>query len=87
MVEMDIQSLKLDLVSKIIQFSSKTEIVIKAIQNNPGIFAYSQKHKNIRKAIVDKNNSLFYQVDKVNQKIYLLTFFDNRQNQKKLKLF
>ena len=70
---------------EIIQFSSRTEIVIRAIQKNPGIFPYSHKHRNIRKAIVDKNNSFFYHVDKVNKIIFLLTFFDNRQDPKKLK--
>ncbi len=33
--------------SEIIQFSRKTEIVIQAIQKNPGIFVFSSKHKNI----------------------------------------
>ena len=70
---------------EIIQFSSRTEIVIRAIQKNSGIFPYSHIHKNIRKAIVDKNNSFFYQVDKINKTIFLLTFFDNRQNPKRLK--
>jgi hypothetical protein len=55
---MDIQSLILNLVSKIIN-SDKPEIVIKAIQNNPGIFAYSQKHKNIRKLLLIKTTHYF----------------------------
>lgn len=71
--------------SEIIQFSRKTEIVIQAIQKNPGIFVFSSKHKNIWRAIVDKNNSFFYQVDKKNRRILLLTFFDNRQNPETLK--
>lgn len=70
---------------EIIQFSNRTEMVIRVIQKNPGIFPYSFKHKNIRKAIIDKNNSFFYQVDKANKSIYLLTFFDNRQNPENLK--
>jgi plasmid stabilization system protein ParE len=70
---------------EIIRFSYKTESVIKAIRKNPGIFACSLKHKNIRKANIDKNNSFFYQVDKTNKRIYLLTFFDNRQDPEKLK--
>ncbi len=73
-------------VKEIIQFSGKTEIVINALKKNPGIFKCSGKHRNIHKAIIDKNNSLFYLVDKKNNKIYLLTFFDNRQDPKKLKL-
>lgn len=65
---------------EIVAFSQKTTAIIRAIQKNPEIFASSSKHKNIRRAIIDKNNSLFYQVDKNHSKIFLLTFFDNRQN-------
>jgi len=70
----------------ITQFNKKTELVIQAIQKNPDIFACSSKHKNIRRAIIGKNNSFVYQVDKNNRKVYLLTFFDNRQNPESLKL-
>jgi hypothetical protein len=72
---------------EITQFNLRTEIVLSAIKRNPGIFPFSSKHKEIRKAIVDKNNSFFYKVDQYNKKIYLLTFFDNRQNPDRLKLF
>ena len=71
---------------EIIQFYNRTEIVIKTIKLNPGIFPISQKYKQTRKALIDKNNSFFYQVDNENNKIYLLTFFDNRQNPKNLKI-
>ena len=71
--------------TELLQFIRKTELVIQAIQKNPGIFACSSKHKSIRRAIIDKNNALYYQVDKKNRKIYLLTFFDNRQNPENLK--
>ena len=70
---------------EILQFHERTEIIIQAIRKNPGIFPVSAKHRKIRKAIVDKNNSFFYTVDLYNKKIYLLTFFDNRQNPKNLK--
>lgn len=72
--------------TELLQFNRKTELVIQAIQKNPGIIAPSSKHKSIRRAIIDKNNSLYYQVDKKNRKIYLLTFFDNRQNPERLQL-
>lgn len=71
---------------EIIKFNLRTEIVLNAIKRNPGIFPISEKHKEIRKAIIDKNNSFFYEVDSYNNKIYLLTFFDNRQNPDNLKL-
>jgi hypothetical protein len=69
---------------EIVQFSQRTEIVIRAIRKNHGIFPISSKNKEIRKAIVDKNNSFFYSVDVPNNKIYLLTFYDNRQDPEKL---
>ncbi len=71
---------------EIIQFYNRTEIVLRAIKMNPGIFAVSNKHKQVRRALIDKNNSFFYQVDSYNNKIYLLTFFDNRQNPNQLKI-
>ncbi len=71
---------------EILQFYQKTELVLNAIKRNPGIFPVSSKHKEIRRAVVDKNNSFFYTIDNYNSKIYLLTFFDNRQNPKSLKL-
>ena len=69
---------------EIIQFNQRSQIVLKAIKKNPGIFPCSIKNKEIRKAIVDKNNVFFYKVDTFNQKIHLLTFFDCRQDPKKL---
>ena len=69
---------------EMIQFNQRTLITINAIRKNPGIFSASAKNKEIRKAIVDKNNSFYYKIDDNNQKIYLLTFFDCRQDPKKL---
>jgi len=69
---------------EIIQFNLRTQITINAIQKNPGIFPASIKHKEIRKAIVDKNNSFYYKIDFYRQEIHLLTFYDSRQDPKKL---
>lgn len=69
---------------EMLRFIGKTEMVIDAIKRNPGIFQQSEVLKGVRKAHIDKNNSFFYQVEK--NKIYLLTFFDNRQNPDNLKL-
>ena len=69
---------------EIIQFIQRTLITINAISKNPGIFPASTKNKEVRRAIVDKNNSFYYRIDDNNQKIFLLTFFDCRQDPKKL---
>ena len=69
---------------EMIQFKQRTQIVINAIKKNPYIFPGSTKNKEIRKAIIDKNNLLFYKIDVYHQKIHLLTFFDCRQDPQKL---
>lgn len=69
---------------EIIQFNERTQIVIGAILKNPGIFPASDKKPDIRKALIDKNNLLFYKIDLIDQKIYLLTFYDSRQDPKSL---
>lgn len=69
---------------EIIQFNERIQLVIGAILKNPGIFPGSDKKPNIRKALIDKNNLLFYKIDLIHQKIYLLTFFDSRQDPKRL---
>jgi len=71
-------------IKEFLQFNQRTQITINAIRKNPNIFPSSSANKEIRKAIVDKNNSLFYKIDPNQQRIYLLTFFDSRQDPKKL---
>ncbi|HZK92642.1 MAG TPA: hypothetical protein VFC67_00440 [Prolixibacteraceae bacterium] len=69
---------------EMIQFNQRTLITINAIRKNPEIFTASTRNKDVRRAIVDKNNSFYYKIDDNNQKIYLLTFFDSRQDPEKL---
>jgi len=68
---------------EIIQFNQRTQITINAIRKNPGIFTASIKNKEIRKSIIDRNNSFYYKIDFYRQEIHLLTFFDCRQDPKK----
>ncbi len=69
---------------ELVQFSQRTQVTINAIRKNPGIFPISSKNKEIRRALVDKNNLFFYKVDISNKRLYLLTFFDCRQDPKTL---
>jgi len=69
---------------EVIQFHQRTQIILNAIKQNPGIFPVSATNKIIRKGIIGKNNSVFYKIDAYHQKILLLTFFDNRQDPKTL---
>jgi hypothetical protein len=72
---------------EMIQFYQRTQITINAIKKNPALFPASSKNKAIRKAIIDKNNLMFYKIDPSHQKIYLLTFFDSRQDPEMLRIF
>jgi plasmid stabilization system protein ParE len=52
------------------------------IQNNPLLFAESNKQKNFRKSVLTKQVSIYYRIKSF--EIHILTLFDNRQNPKKL---
>jgi len=65
------------------QFINRVELVIKTIRRNPHLFNASTVNKKVRKAFIDKNNSLFYSLNTYERKIVLLTLYDNRQDPKK----
>jgi len=65
-------------------FIDKTDLIVLKIRRNPNLFIRSAKKQNIHKGFITKQVSLFYKVDHKKQQITLLTFWDNRQNPKKL---
>ncbi len=69
---------------ELVDFSQRTIVTLDAIRKNPGLFPVSSKNKEIRKALIDKNNLFFYKVDSDSKKIFLLTFFDCRQDPKSI---
>ena len=70
---------------ELFQFVNRVELVLKAIEKNPKMFIHTSANKNIRKAFVDKNNSLFYSIDTYRKRLIILTFYDNRQAPEKYK--
>ncbi len=66
-------------------FINQTDIVLKGIAKNPQMFVESTKKNSVYKGFITKHNSLFYRVKPQKKEILLLTFWDNRQNQKKRK--
>lgn len=68
------------------QFTNRINLVLKAIGKNPRLFPASKINKKVRKAFIDKNNSLFYSVNSYKKQIVVLTFYDNRQNPKKFSI-
>jgi hypothetical protein len=65
---------------------NRVELVLKALEKNPRMFVGSLKNKRVRKAFIDKNNSMFYSIDIYQNRLIILTFFDNRQDPKNFKV-
>jgi hypothetical protein len=58
-------------------FIKRTNYLILHISEHPYLYKASG-YNNIRKAVIGKQNSLIYLIQ--NEEIFLLTFWDNRQN-------
>ena len=56
---------------------------IKLIKEYPKAFPESEKEKGLRKCVITKQTSMFYRFN--TKQISIITFFDTRQNPKKLK--
>jgi plasmid stabilization system protein ParE len=70
---------------EVIQFMNRVEAVIMVIKKNPRIYTGSSANINLRKAIIDKNNSLFYLINTDQKHLVILTFYDNRQDPQNFK--
>jgi len=66
-------------------FRDLTNELLEKVKNGRVTHPYAHKSLGIRKGIVHKNVCLFFKEDKENNKIYLITFFNNRMNPKTLK--
>ena len=66
-------------------FNSLTSALLNKIKKGHITCPYANQKIEVRKAIIHKNVSLFYKEDKKHNKIYLVTFFNNRMNPKTLK--
>lgn len=62
-------------------FSAKLDHTIELISKSPEIFPSSLEIKGVRKAVVEKYNTLYYRINKEN--IEIISLFSNRQNPNK----
>lgn len=63
-------------------FIERFEKVIVLLSQNPAMFPFFDKSKNMQKCIVTKHNILYFK--EMNDAIKILTIFDTRQNPEKL---
>ncbi len=65
-------------------FIRQTNAKIKSIELNPKLYRYSEKNPHIRRVLINKNITLFYQYLPTKKEVILLSFWNNRQDPKKL---
>lgn len=68
---------------ELIQFSNVVDNTIEIISRHPEIYPVSNKKKKIRKAVVDKNNTIYYRI--INDSIQILSVFGTKQDPAKRK--
>ena len=65
-------------------FIEKFDKAVKIIQNNPLTFQKSEIVKGLHMCIISKQTTVYYRFD--DECVYIVTFFDNRQNPDRLRL-
>jgi hypothetical protein len=58
--------------------------LLEQIKSNPEMFLASRKKKNVQKGLITKHNTLYYRIKPRKKEIELITFWDHRQDPKKL---
>lgn len=66
--------------------SHEIEKVSYLISRNPHLFAESEEKKGIRKAVIEKYNTMYYRISAEAFAIEILSFYSNRQDPNKNKL-
>ncbi|RPJ67836.1 MAG: type II toxin-antitoxin system RelE/ParE family toxin [Alphaproteobacteria bacterium] len=64
-------------------FKKKLGKQVKLIENNPKLFPVSRNNCRLRKAVLSKQTTIFYELS--GQMIYLVYLFNTRQSPKKIK--
>ncbi|KAB1066804.1 type II toxin-antitoxin system RelE/ParE family toxin [Tamlana haliotis] len=65
-------------------FSSKLDHTIELISKSPEIFPVSFEKKNIRKAVVENHNNIYYRINE--NSVEIVSLFSNKKNPNKKKL-
>ena len=65
------------------KFAQLLDKKLKSIENNPFLFAESDKSNGLRKSVLSRQTTIYYRI--VNYEIQIITLFDNRQNPNILK--
>jgi plasmid stabilization system protein ParE len=64
------------------KFAQLLDKQLRLIEDNPYLFAESDKSNGLRKSVLSSQTTIYYRI--INSKIQIITLFDNRQNPTKL---
>jgi len=68
---------------ELIQFANAVDHTIEIISRHPEIYPVANKKRKTRKAVVDKNNSIYYRI--VQDSVQILSVFGTKQDPAKRK--
>ncbi len=66
------------------KFAKKLDKQLDILQKSPETFSYSDNSKKVRRTIIAKLTSVYYQIE--GNEVRIISIFDNRQNPNKLTL-
>ena len=69
------------------KFKNSVLTSIDLISKMPAIYPVTEYRENVRRCIVVKQVSMYYQINETENKINIVRFFDNRKNPEKLNEF
>jgi len=67
------------------KFILRSEYVILNIEDNPKLYSFSSKSKKTRRAIINKQVTLYYRFYPIKKMVVLLSFWNNYRDYKQLK--
>ena len=65
------------------KFAQLLDKQLKLLEENPFLFAESNKSNGLRKSVLSRQTTIYYRI--INYEIRIITLFDNRQDPNKLK--
>lgn len=69
--------------AEIKKFAKLLDKHLNLLQDNPFLFPKSTQLSGLRKSVISKQTSIYYQI--VQNKVHIISLFDNRQNPQKQK--
>jgi len=71
-------------INSVNKFVSESNDILNNVTRNPKLFISTTKNRNIRKGLITSHISFYYRIKPRRKEIEILTFWDNRQDPKKL---